>query len=331
METAVTPVRRSEVNDFLLSHGAARLSHPGGTLYEHLCRVADLLASWGASAAVETAGLCHACYGTDGYNKALLQAGERARLAALIGRDAESLVYLYGSCDRAVVYPHLGDDGPVVFRDRFTGRVSTPPEDDVRAFAALTAANELDVICHNPSLATQYGPGLLDLVRRSRHRLSDAAWRAWAELDMAGRDGLVPKDPVAPPVRITGLDHVVLTVTDQDRAIAFYRDVVGLRPATFGGGRRALEFGSSKINPHQAGRETVPHAARPLPGSADFCLVTATPLDGVRAHLRAHGVSVEGGPVRRTGARGPATSLYIRDPDGNLIEIAAYDGTEAIT
>lgn len=325
----MTPARRSAAEEFLLSCGAAKLAHPGGTLYEHLCRVADLLASWGAGARLQTAGLCHACYGTDGYGQALIPVSQRPRLAALIGRDAESLVYLYGSCDRAAVYPRLGDDGPVLFKDRFTGQASAPPEHDVRAFAELTAANELDVICHNPSLASQHGPALLDLVARSRHRLSLAAWRAWAELELAGRDGPVTEDPAASPIRITGLDHVVLTVADQDRAIAFYRDVVGMRPVSFGGGRWALEFGPSKINLHETGHEIAPHAARPVPGSADFCLVTITPLDEVRAHLRAHGVAIEAGPALRTGARGPMTSVYIRDPDRNLVEIASYEGVPA--
>jgi catechol 2,3-dioxygenase-like lactoylglutathione lyase family enzyme len=79
-----------------------------------------------------------------------------------------------------------------------------------------------------------------------------------------------------------------------------------------------------RFNLHQAGRETAPHAAHPTPGSADLCLATTTPLDQVLAHLDAHGVAVEEGPVPRTGALGPITSVYIRDPDGNLIEIAAY-------
>ena len=127
-----------------------------------------------------------------------------------------------------------------------------------------------------------------------------------------------------PPITITGLDHLVLTVTDPDQAAGFYQRVLGMRPVTFGTGRRALEFGTSKINLHQAGQEITPHAARPLPGSTDLCLITTTPPGQVLAHLGDHGVPVEDGPVSRTGARGPITSIYIRDPDGNLIEIASY-------
>lgn len=130
----------------------------------------------------------------------------------------------------------------------------------------------------------------------------------------------------APPVAITGLDHLVLTVADLNRTIAFYQQVLGMQPITFGQGRRALAFGPSKINLHQAGHEFGPHAACPVPGSADLCLVTSTPLDEVVAHLAATGVTVEEGPVPRTGAQGPMTSVYIRDPDQNLIELASYPG-----
>jgi catechol 2,3-dioxygenase-like lactoylglutathione lyase family enzyme len=127
------------------------------------------------------------------------------------------------------------------------------------------------------------------------------------------------------PMRITGLDHLVLTVADVDETIRFYQRTLGLEAVTFGDGRRALAFGPSKINLHQAGREFTPHAARPTPGSADLCLVTTTPLDQVVGQLARAGVDVEQGPVPRTGARGPMTSVYIRDPDDNLIEIANYE------
>jgi catechol 2,3-dioxygenase-like lactoylglutathione lyase family enzyme len=129
------------------------------------------------------------------------------------------------------------------------------------------------------------------------------------------------------PVRITGLDHLVLTVADVDETIRFYQRALGLEAVTFGAGRRALAFGPSKINLHQAGQEFTPHAARPIPGSADLCLVTTTPLDQVVAQLTRAGVDVEEGPVPRTGARGPMTSVYFRDPDDNLIEIANYGQT----
>ena len=95
-----------------------------------------------------------------------------------------------------------------------------------------------------------------------------------------------------------------------------------MQVVTFGAGKRALALGVQTINPHQAGHEFEPNAVRPTPGSADLCLLTATPLDQVQAELRAAGVHIEDGPVPRTGATGPMLSVYVRDPDGNLIEIA---------
>lgn len=123
---------------------------------------------------------------------------------------------------------------------------------------------------------------------------------------------------------MTGLDHLALTVADVERTVAFYERVLGMEPVTFGQGRRALAFGDNKINLHQAGNEFRPHAAKPTPGSADLCLVTDVPQRWVVEHLAACGVAVEEGPVPRTGARGPMTSTYLRDPDGNLIEVSTY-------
>ncbi|MGH3125501.1 MAG: VOC family protein [Streptosporangiaceae bacterium] len=313
-----------EIKEFLLDRGAGRLPHPGGTLYEHLVRVAALLAEWGADQDLQAAGLCHACYGTAGYDHPLLGLGERPVLRALAGSRAESLVYLYGSCDRAAVYPALKEFGPVPFRDRFTGRTHAPPERDVRAFTELTAANELDIQRHNPAVGTRYGKALRQLFADARLRLTDAAWQVWSQPPGTGLTGMSEQLKPMPPVAVTGLDHLVLTVTDLDQASGFYQRVLGMRPVTFGAGRRALEFGTSKINLHHAGHEIRPHAARPLPGSADFCLVTTTPPAQVLAHLGDQQVPVEDGPVPRTGARGAITSIYIRDPDGNLIEIASY-------
>jgi catechol 2,3-dioxygenase-like lactoylglutathione lyase family enzyme len=126
-------------------------------------------------------------------------------------------------------------------------------------------------------------------------------------------------------VRIERLDHLVLTVADVAATCAFYQRVLGMETVTFGTGRKALVFGQQKINLHQAGREFEPKAMWPTRGSADLCLIAATPLATVSAHLAACGVGIEEGPVARTGAVGPITSLYFRDPDGNLIEVATYD------
>jgi catechol 2,3-dioxygenase-like lactoylglutathione lyase family enzyme len=123
---------------------------------------------------------------------------------------------------------------------------------------------------------------------------------------------------------LQGFDHVVLTVADIDATITFYVDALGMEPVTFGGGRRALAFGRNKINLHRAGQEFEPKALRPTPGSADLCLVTDDALETVIERLAAQGVPIEEGPVDRTGALGPIRSVYVRDPDQNLIEISRY-------
>lgn len=123
-------------------------------------------------------------------------------------------------------------------------------------------------------------------------------------------------------MNVTRIDHVVLTVRDIEVAIAWYERVLGMRAITFGDGRRALAFGDQKLNLHQAGSEFAPHAATPSPGSADLCFTTETPLEVVIAHLRSAAVDIEAGPVAKTGARGPLRSVYVRDPDANLVEIA---------
>jgi catechol 2,3-dioxygenase-like lactoylglutathione lyase family enzyme len=121
---------------------------------------------------------------------------------------------------------------------------------------------------------------------------------------------------------ITSLDHLVLTVRDLDATVRFYVEGLGMELREFGAGRKALHFGSQKINLHLAGREFEPKAARPTPGSADLCFLTGKALDDVARHLERLGHPVIEGPVARTGAAGSITSIYLRDPDGNLIEVA---------
>ncbi|MGC9371472.1 MAG: VOC family protein [Paracoccaceae bacterium] len=125
---------------------------------------------------------------------------------------------------------------------------------------------------------------------------------------------------------VTALDHLVLTVSDQDRSVEFYTKVLGMEAEAFhpadGSTRMALKFGSQKINLHVAGREFDPKAREPMPGSADLCFLSDVPIAGLLAHFEKANVRVEEGPVARTGATGPITSVYIRDPDGNLIEIS---------
>ncbi len=124
-------------------------------------------------------------------------------------------------------------------------------------------------------------------------------------------------------MQIEGLDHLVLTVADVGRTRDFYERVLGMEPVVFGEGRYALAFGSQKINLHEAGREFEPKAAVPTPGSADLCFLANASVAEVIEHLRANGVEILEGPVRRTGATGSIKSVYFRDPDGNLIEMAS--------
>ena len=133
------------------------------------------------------------------------------------------------------------------------------------------------------------------------------------------------EDFLESPVKIDRLDHLVLTVRDVEATCAFYSLVLHMEPVTFAGGRRALSFGHQKLNLHSAEAPISPHAARPTPGSADLCFITITPIAEVVAHLHRVGVSIEEGPVRRTGATGSLTSVYFRDPDSNLIEVSEYD------
>lgn len=125
-------------------------------------------------------------------------------------------------------------------------------------------------------------------------------------------------------MQIDRLDHFVLTVADVQATCDFYSRVLCMEVVMFGAGRKALVFGSQKINLHEKGREFEPKAANPTPGSADICLIAQTKLHDVIEHLQGCGVPVLEGPVTRTGARGPIISVYFRDPDLNLIEVSNY-------
>ncbi|HEX7049479.1 MAG TPA: VOC family protein [Longimicrobiales bacterium] len=123
-------------------------------------------------------------------------------------------------------------------------------------------------------------------------------------------------------MQIDAIDHLVLTVRSIPETCDFYSRVLGMEVITFGGGRKALAFGAQKLNLHESGKEFEPKAAAPTPGAIDICLLTSTPLPEVIEHLSSAGVPIIEGPVRRTGAAGPILSVYIRDPDSNLVEIS---------
>ena len=117
------------------------------------------------------------------------------------------------------------------------------------------------------------------------------------------------------------LDHIVLTVRSIAESVAFYERALGFRAETIEG-RTALHFGAHKINLHEVGREFSPRAHFAAAGTGDYCLTTEEPVQAIADRLRALGIAIEEGPVARTGARGPLLSIYIRDPDRNLVEIA---------
>lgn len=125
-------------------------------------------------------------------------------------------------------------------------------------------------------------------------------------------------------MKITHIDHIVLTVKDINATVQFYESVLGMRKIDFSKGRIALSFGKQKINLHEYGKEFEPKAARPMPGSADLCLISETGIEEALTHIAGKGVDIIEGPVKRTGAVGTITSFYFRDPDGNLIEVSQY-------
>lgn len=125
-------------------------------------------------------------------------------------------------------------------------------------------------------------------------------------------------------MHISHIDHLVLTVKNIDETCTFYTEVLGMNIVTFGEGRKALSFGQQKINLHEVGKEFEPKATNSTSGSADLCLITDFPLSEVVNHFNKLGILIEEGPIKRTGAVGPITSVYIRDPDGNLIEVSNY-------
>lgn len=123
---------------------------------------------------------------------------------------------------------------------------------------------------------------------------------------------------------IDHLDHFVMTTAQPDETIRFYTEVLGMTLEHFGAGRRALKFGNQKINIHVKGKEYEPKANAPGVGTLDFCFIASVPLDDVIARLKQYNVKIIEGPVHKTGAMGPIRSVYMRDPDLNLVEISEY-------
>ncbi len=123
---------------------------------------------------------------------------------------------------------------------------------------------------------------------------------------------------------ILRIDHIVFTVADIEKTTRFYTDALGMKEETFGQGRKALTFGTQKINLHQKGHEFEPKANHPTCGAMDLCLISEQPLENIMAWLTQCKVMITEGPIERTGAMGKIRSIYFRDPDQNLIEISNY-------
>jgi catechol 2,3-dioxygenase-like lactoylglutathione lyase family enzyme len=124
---------------------------------------------------------------------------------------------------------------------------------------------------------------------------------------------------------IDHVDHIVLTTRDKDACIRFYTEVLGMNLERFAENRLALKFGTQKINLHEWGREFSPRAHVAVPGSLDLCFIASIPLEAVVERLKKHGIAIIEGPVAKTGAQGPIRSVYVRDPDLNLVEISVYN------
>jgi catechol 2,3-dioxygenase-like lactoylglutathione lyase family enzyme len=125
-------------------------------------------------------------------------------------------------------------------------------------------------------------------------------------------------------MEVDSLDHLVLTVKNLETTLKFYTEVLGMKKEIFGENRIALKFGNQKINLHELGNEYEPKAKKPTPGSADLCFITKEKLENVIEHINRLGIRIIEGPITRTGANGKIKSIYIRDPDENLIEISNY-------
>jgi hypothetical protein len=172
---------RAAAVDFLRARSADTIPHRNGSLLEHLLATEEILRSWGSAEPLCLAGLCHAAYGTDGFALSLVPLADRSLLAETAGAAVEKIVYLYASCDRAVVYPQLPGRGPVAFRDRFVDGTVEPSEDELRDFVDLTLANELEIVSSTAGTASDgqsvpdwFGP----LVAQMATRASPAPRRA---------------------------------------------------------------------------------------------------------------------------------------------------------
>ena len=171
-----------QVVSFLKARGADDIRHVTASLLGHLESTRDLLRDWGNHPFICAAGLCHAVYGTAGFPTALLEVSRRNELTALIGAEAEALVYFYAACDRPHVYPQIGRTQFIEYRDRFTGETFAADDGMMRALLEVTFANELELARATPDTKRDVRSSLGDLFERSRSMVSNPAYAYFAEL-----------------------------------------------------------------------------------------------------------------------------------------------------
>jgi hypothetical protein len=170
--------REARARAFLAEHGAQTIAHPGGTLYEHLARTAERLRGWGAREDLVLAGLCHATYGTDGFDRSLLPHSSREPLEEIIGSAAEAIVYAYAGCERDRTYADLAAGRPLL-HDRFAGTSRPLDRGGIADFVELTFANELDVMRQSAELRKAFGPNVAALFAALTDYASDGARAAF--------------------------------------------------------------------------------------------------------------------------------------------------------
>ncbi|KZN43617.1 hypothetical protein N474_20360 [Pseudoalteromonas luteoviolacea CPMOR-2] len=160
--------------------GAGDFQHLNGTLQSHLIGTERILKEWGSSKLLQVAGLFHAAYGTDGFDESMVALAQRNRIAELIGKEEEALVYLYCACNRDFVFAQFGRTDSIQFKNRFTQHIFPLGKSDTKLLCELTAANELELVKRSPSFKSRHGVGLLDLFKRMAPYLSSNAHKAYS-------------------------------------------------------------------------------------------------------------------------------------------------------
>lgn len=163
----------------LASLGAGEFEHLNGKLIKHLTGTYALLKAWKATGYLSDAGLFHAAYGTAGFDESMVSLDQRTKITGVIGVEAEALVYLYCSCDRAFVFDRKIANRPIFFRDRFTEKTFHLEETQARALCELTVANELELLLSSDEFAAKYGAELFELFENIQFYLTDTAIQAY--------------------------------------------------------------------------------------------------------------------------------------------------------